>query len=447
MIKKTAPLLLALGTAMHAQADIIGRLDALALEDKPVALPRSYLVGGADAAIYFTPKTDVPMVQVSLLFHGGYAHGQPGLSDLAASMITEGTKRHSKEAFHKALENLGVRLDTHTSADYLQVHLTALNDEAILNEAVDLVLEAIRAPLLSDQARQMLIASNKTILDQSESDPDYLAQRAAMNALYGAHPYARSAQGTKADQDALMHADIQGFMARHLTAQNVKIVITGALDERQATRLGGRIWRGLKQGVAVNALPAPEPLRATKRIKVPHDTPQSAVVIARMAPSCLEQDIRGALLFELGNQAVAGGDFNSQLMQKVREEMGATYGIYGYDTKKRAGGHYQVSFATQSAMQETVIEATRDILEQTAQNGIHQDAFLLAKSGAQNAYGHRFLSTQNIHAQTLNLVGCDLPLNTFEIIPNLYASATLKETNAALMRLRGPYVIVTVGQD
>ncbi len=276
----------------------------------------------------------VPLVQVELLFDGGYAADQGhklGTSRFAMSMLDEGTSSMDSVQLAQRLERLGARLRTGSSLDASTIYLSTLQSE--LQPALQLLADVARNPAFRqvdiERVRQQVLAR----IAQEQARPVSMALRTLPPLLYGkGHPYAIpfTGSGTEASVKAMRRGDLLAYQAAVLRPDNVQILISG---DTTLAKILPQLERAFSSWEVHSQVPLHKQLTKVKRPAVPRvfliDHPgsaQSIIFAGVLAPST--RDSR-SLAIDTMNQAF-GGSFTSRLNMNLREDKHWAYGSFSF---------------------------------------------------------------------------------------------------------------------
>jgi zinc protease len=201
----------------------------------------------------------VPIFALALSLKGGATEetsANAGLATLTQMVQIKGTGQLDAETLHELLEGDGAALSPQTDRDYGGMVLTGLTDR--MDQALELTSQLIHAPsfLESEIAQERRLA-----LEQLASIADSPFQAAALKLrelVYGDHPYGRPLPGTV---DSLPHLTRDDLLEQHhriWTADNLQVVVSGALDpDRLLARLDS-LLEGLPAGPSpIRCAPGP----------------------------------------------------------------------------------------------------------------------------------------------------------------------------------------------
>ena len=94
-------------------------------------------------------------------------------------------------------------------------------------------------------------ASRLASLVQQHDNPQQIAQRVLVSALYGSkHPYGYIEIGTEASNKAMTREALEGFWKQNFVANNAALVVVGDIDEAEVKSLVDEVARRLAEGHA-----------------------------------------------------------------------------------------------------------------------------------------------------------------------------------------------------
>lgn len=293
-------------------------------------LQRAQLSNGT--TVILAERHDVPVVQFSYEFGGGYSadQGRPaGTSGFTMGMLDEGAGELDALAFADRAESLGARYSAGAGLDGGNAGLSALAEN--LDDSLALYADMIRAPRFDQSEIDRVRATWIAGIRQEQASPNGAALRVLPPLLYGeGHPYAipLSGTGTEASVGSLTRDDLVAFHREWVRPEQATLIAVGATTLDEVVPLLEKHfgdWRG--EG------PAPA-APAVGNV----DRPQTARVYLIDQPGAVQANIfagqvvtpgsdPGAIRLELAN-AVLGGAFSSRLNMNLREDKGWSYGAY-----------------------------------------------------------------------------------------------------------------------
>ncbi|PYE38279.1 M16 family metallopeptidase [Psychrobacter fozii] len=407
--------------------------------------------------VRFVQTTTLPIVDVDLRFNAGSARDSSiqkdgfGIASMTATMLTQGSKSLDENKFTQAVETLGINLDSSAYKDMFIVSLRSLSDDKHLLPAIDLMTQMLSEPAFDDD----ILARNKARLlvglQQQKQDPNSLASIAFDQALYGEHPYAHPSAGTLESVPNIGKQQLIDFKNRYLVAANASLAMTGNLTLAQAKKLAEDITTKLPIGQMATELPEPKSLSQAKHIHIPFPSTQTTVLMGQLGSkrATNTKDQQQQTNFAVGNEVMAGGDFNARLMTEIRQNLGYTYGISGSMNPMLAKGPYQIGFSTRNDKARAAIDASLEVINDTLDEGITSSEMQLTTDGLKNSFPMGFASNAGINGLLGMMNFYQLQDNYLTNYVNRIDQVKLSEVNQTMRDTLKPddFLIVTVGQD
>lgn len=286
-------------------------------------IARWELGGGADA--YFAERPTLPIVDIQLVLDAGSARDgeHPGLAELVARTLDEGTAGLSAGELARRLEDTGARLSTAVGRDYARVHLRSLARPATLDEAVALLERVLEAPAFAGEAVRREREGQLQEIRAERQSAAAIAERALFRAMYGEHPYASPPLGTEAAVAELGPERVAAFYERYYVAANASVAVVGDIEPERARALAERLTGALAPGEPAAALP-PAPERPARR-EVRIDFPAAQTALYMGQPAIARGEVALEYPLRVADQALGGAGMVSRLFRTMREERGLSY--------------------------------------------------------------------------------------------------------------------------
>ena len=370
---------------------------------------------------------------------------------MTATMLTQGSKSLDENEFTRAVETLGVNLNSSAYKDMFIVSLRSLSDDEHLLPAIDLMTQMLTKPTFDQQILERNKARLLVGLQQQKQDPGSLASLAFDKALYGNHPYAQPSSGTLESVPSITRKDLTDFQNRYLVAANASLAMTGNLTLTQAKNLAENITADLPIGQVAAVLPEPKPLEKAQHIHIPFPSSQTTVLMGQLGdkratdPKAQQQQTN----FAIGNDVLAGGDFNARLMTEIRQNLGYTYGISGSMSPMLTRGPYQIGFSTRNDKARAAIDASLEVINTTLKDGITNAEMQLTTDKLKNSFPMSFASNAGINGLLGMMNFYQLPDSYLTDYVSRIDQVQLSGVNKTLRDTLKPsdFLIVTVGQD
>ena len=289
--------------------------------------------GAVDIKVVTTPlglsawlvqDKSAPSVSLSFSFAGGTASdpdGQSGVSNLMATLLTDGAGPLTSQAFRQRQEDAAASLGFSASLDRLGGSLRVLS--ANREEGFELLRLALTQPRFDadmiDQRRAQVIAA----LHQANQRPASVAARTLMATEFAGHPYANDPDGTPDDLKKLTAQNLKQRAASLLSRNGLIVAAVGDIDEAELGRLLDRAFGSLPVGTPPPLPPEWKPPVKARTVVVERPVPQSTALLALPGVARDDPDWYAALAM---NHILGGGGQQSRLFHEVRERRGLAYG-------------------------------------------------------------------------------------------------------------------------
>jgi zinc protease len=356
------------------------------------------------------PRTGLPIVSALLVVRTGAEadpKGKAGVADMAASLMTKGTRTRSATQIAQIAEGLGSGISSGAGWHNASVSMTVSTPK--LPQALGLMSDVARNPMfaqaeLDRQRRQSLDA-----LKVSLADPGRVANLAVVRAHYGASVYGNTAGGLPASLNRITRADLQRFHAQAFQPANAVLVLAGDLTPEQALRLAQSAfgnWRGTGKTLAAEVIaPAQSQAAAVTLIDIPA-AGQAGVSVAVPAVPVAAPDFDAGMVAN----AVLGNGYSSRLNQEIRIKRGLSYGAGSRLDARRAGGMLRASVQTKNESAVQVAELVRAQIDSLSAAPVPVDELTVRKATVMGEYARSLETVDGLAGQVSALLVNDLPL-------------------------------------
>ncbi len=298
------------------------------------ALQRAKLKNGIEVVL--AERHEIPVVQVSLEFAGGYTadvERKLGTASFAMAMMDESAAGMDALALADRAQALGANIGSGASLDGSNVYLSALKDK--LEPSLDLLADVVLRPDFSEKEIERVRKAWIAGIQQEKTRPNGVANRLLPPLLYGeGHPYAIPFSGTgdEASISALVRKDLVDFHHDIVRPDNATLIVVGDTTLKEILPLLQARFGKWKAPRAKLDLPvvAKVGLPEASRVYLV-DQPgavQANILVGQLVDSTMDPK---SLDFDIAN-GVLGGKFTSRLNMKLREEKQWAYGAYSFSS-------------------------------------------------------------------------------------------------------------------
>jgi zinc protease len=246
---------------------------------------------------------------------------RPGLSELLATTLSQGTKTRSAKQIAEEIQSAGGDLSVGADRDSISVSTSVLSSKTEL--AAGLLADMLENASFPDSEVALAKRNLSNSLREREAQPGFQANRALARVLFGSGPYGVIAP-TQDSLGRMTSDELRQEFSRRFRPDQAILVAVGDFDAAKMTmmireKLGG--WRAPTAPIAtVNAKPAgPAPHEVTF-VARPNSV-QTTLVLAGFGPLRSDPDYEAAEVAD----AIYGGTFTSRLVTNIREDKGYTY--------------------------------------------------------------------------------------------------------------------------
>ena len=312
------------------------------LQPRPISIPTPKETVLRNCLLLVVVEDDrLPLVSYRLAFRVGGAFdppGLPGLTDLLAGLLPEGTTSKTSKEIADEVARMGASLSAGASSDYTIVAASAL---ANFNDPVlDLIAEVVLEPSFPEHEVELAKQNTKESLRQQRAQPSFLATEMVSRVMFGDHPYALVAP-TPESIDRSTREEFVKFHRSKLVPNNGVFIVVGDVRYEEILNRVESLFSTWERGEELVAdFPAP-PVR-TKRTGYLVDRPgsaQSNIVIANSGITRTSPDYFPMMLMH----TVLGANASSRLFMNLREEKGYTYGAYSNLDARRSAGTFRAT--------------------------------------------------------------------------------------------------------
>jgi zinc protease len=281
----------------------------------------------------------VPKVSVVLTVRSGLAEDpakQAGLAQFVVDAVQEGTTSRDSRKLKRDVFAMGATLSGFAGQDTSTFTMRGLADT--LPQMLDILADVARNPTFSQDEIDLLKTNTKQGLQAQLASPQFVANRAYRQALFGAHPYARVGP-TPESVDAIDRAAIAAYHKAHYRPNNAFVIVTGDVTPDTVTAAVQKAFGSWARGdVPPSATPAVPELQGRKIVFVQRpNSVQSSISVGNFA--IRRNDPRWPVL-QLANQ-IYGAAFDSRLVRNIREEKGYTYSPQSQFQAMEQAGFYR----------------------------------------------------------------------------------------------------------
>ncbi len=250
--------------------------------------------------------------------------GTPGVAQMTANLLTQGTERRSAQEIADAIDFVGGQLTAQAGKDATTITLDVVKKD--LNLGLDLMSDVVLHPAFKpeelDRRREQLLSS----LTVQYSNPDYLASLAFNHVVYSGSPYGWPIEGTPDTVKKLKSEELSKFHNAHYVPNQAFLAFAGDITPEEAFAVAEKYfggWPKIDLPAATPAVPAPLSGQHIWLIDKP-DAVQTQIRVGKLGVRRADPEL---IPLQVTNR-IFGGGYNSRLNTEVRVKKGLTYGAF-----------------------------------------------------------------------------------------------------------------------
>jgi len=402
-------------------------------EVKPVTIPDVYnLTLSNDIKVMGTEYTETPRVLALLRMEGGrlFEDGKKipwGTAELMTSSLEIGTANKTPEQLENELEKLGARISFSSSNTGLSVYIGC--EKQHLDATLALANEMLSQPRWDEEEFKKI---RKRVVQGAQSSLNN--RGSGMRNAWRRLMYEESPLGVYVgaeDYDKISIDDCKKYFESYFKANNANLIFVGDLTKeevKQKFAFLGNLPKSSDWNVPMPELA--EEFKTSQIFGVQYtDAEQSDIMLSFRS---LPYDYNSDFFKNTVMNFVLGGNFNSRLNLKIREDKGWTYGIRGgfSSSYKNMPGFYTVSAGVKAEATDSAINEVLWLMDDFRKNGITDEEFEFTKNALLASQALDFESLSKKAGFMAQMAYRNLPMNYTEQQLEILKSLTKEDLNA-----------------
>jgi zinc protease len=386
---------------------------------------------------------ELPLADFVLLTGSGSTAdpaGKPGVANLTAAMLREGTATRKSLDIADQAAFLGVGLSSTSSweSSTLSLHTPT----AQLDSALALFADVALHPSFPANEFERLRKNRLTDLLQIRDQGPAIANLVFPAIIYGAsHPYGLAAIGTEASVKSLTTADLQSYYQTNFRPNNATLIIVGDVTPGQIEDKIKSLFGGWQRG-EIPTLNYSEPPKSGATTIYLIDKPGAAQSSFRIGSVGVPRSTKDYFALTVMN-TILGGSFSSRLNQNLRETRGYTYGAGSRFEMRRAAGPFTASAEIVAAKSDSALLEFMKELNRIRES-VPTDELTRAKRYLQLQLPGNFETTQQIAGALVPVALYGLPLDYYNNYVQNIEAVTQADVNRVAQQYINPGALAVV---
>ncbi|HEY6037992.1 MAG TPA: pitrilysin family protein [Kofleriaceae bacterium] len=310
----------------------------------------------------------LPIVSMSLVVpNAGSAtdpKGKPGLASFTADLLDEGAGGLSAIQIAEEEDRLGASIGVYAGIDSAGIAVGTL--AKTLDPTIDLVAKILTAPAFDQKDFSRVQGDRATALELRRDRPREVASLLLGGALYGLEsPYGHPSSGFRESFKTIALADVTAYYKDRWDPKGMTLVVAGDVDPiALQKKLDATVGAWKHAGKHISKVTTTPVAKIAHRLLVV-DRPGSQQSDVRVGLVGLDRKDPRFYAFEVMTTTLGGG-FTSRLNQKLREQLGITYGIRASQDWRLDRGPFTISSALVTAETAHGLAETIKIVDEIA---------------------------------------------------------------------------------
>jgi zinc protease len=387
--------------------------------------------------IYGIEHTEVPLVQYNIVIDGGHMLDDiaaPGVANMLAVMLNEGTKNRTPEELEEDIDLLGAMIRVSSDEEDITISVNTLTRN--FEKTLTLVKEMLLQPRWDTAALDLAKSRILNNIRRHSIDPRYLGSQALSQLVLGKdNIYSTDVEGTLKSVKAITMDDIKDFYEKNISPSVATFLIVGSVDQarvEKALASLGKNWASKEVQMPVFTFPPAPEKPAVYFVDVP-GAKQSNIFIGCPAMPRSNPDYYPAYV---ANYKL-GGSFNGYVNLVLREEKGYTYGARTSISGLKNHGDFVASAAVRSTATLESTEIFRDLMTKYRE-GVSQEDVDFTKDALQKGNALRFETQRALMGMLNTMTSYGLPDDYIAQEENYVKNLTVDEVNAEVRKYIDP---------
>jgi len=377
--------------------------------------------------VYAVQRPELPLLSIHLMLpYGAEADppGKAGLAHLSAEMLTLGTQKNSASQLAAEIDRLGAILSAHSGWNHTSWHIFGLSED--FERLMNLLLEMYTQPAFSPEEFEQLKQRRIVTLVQKKDESGILADERFQEVLFQGTPYDHPVYGTLKSVPQILWEETGDFYRQRFLPPGSFLVMVGDLSAEACFRWVETNFPGVSQDKRFNGGEFCPSLPAEVRTYLFNrpDLTQSQIRLGHIGIAHAHPDY---LPFEVMNYVLGAGGFSSRLMQKIRSELGYTYGIRGFMEPRKQAGPFTISTFTHTETTFPCVQEIFSVIQSFLAQGAAEKERAEAINFLTGSYPMKFESLSQVAQKIIQAELHGLGLEILSAYPDRVAAINLEE--------------------
>ena len=395
--------------------------------------PKSFTLSNG-LTVYVLEDHRFPAVRMRLLMHAGSLfEPKPGVAEMTAAMLTEGTKTRSSMQLAEETADLGATLAAGSGADTTSLTVAGLSETT--DQLIGLMGDVLLNPTFPVDRLDRLKFQQTSSIAQRRTNPAAMTADVAARVYYGGTPYGKPS-AKEAEIAAIGTDDLASFHDAYYRPNGAILGVSGDVDIKELKAKLETALAGWKPGPQTPELPKAQftPHESTRIFLI--DRPGSAQTVLQFGNLAITQKDPDYIPLVVANRILGGGS-SGRLFQNIREQKGYTYGAYSSLTGGRWPGIWGASASVRTPVTEPAVREFFNEFDRLQNERVSTQDLERAKRSIIGSFATTLESPDAILTRTLDLVELGLPLDYWDTYPARIEAVTADDVQRVAKKYLG----------
>lgn len=406
--------------------------------------PKTFTLSNG-ARVFVLVDHRLPAMRCSVSIQAGSIfETKPGVAEMTAVMLQEGTRSRSYQRMAEDTESIGASLTAAASSERTTVSVSGLSEYT--DQLIDLVSDTLLHPAFPDDRLERIRFRQAQQVGQRRSNPTARAAEESAKVFYGSSPYARVAPS--ADEiRAITRADLTAFHDRFYKPNGAIIGVSGDVSAKEIESRFEKALAEWKPGSEPAAMPPANftPKESSRIYLV--DRPGSAQTVVEFGALSISRSDPDYIAVVVANRILGGGS-SGRLFQNIREDKGYTYGAYSTFNPPKWQGLWSASASVRTPVTEPAVKEFLAEFARLRDQAVPAAELASAKRSIVGGFARTLETPDGILGRTLEIVQNGLPADYWDTYPGKIEAITAEDVQRVAKKYLAPNHIqlVAVGE-
>lgn len=335
-------------------------------------------IKGISIPIIFEEQRNLPILNLQLVFkNSGYIQDEDksGLASLSSKLLNEGTKELGATKFAEQLDENAITINSSNGFETFVIEVSSLKDKS--SKAINLLNDLLKSPNLTQNSLDKLKTIQIGALKRKENDFDYVSSNQLKSILFKNTALENPASGTVDTISKIQLEDIETFLNKTLSLENLIIVAGGDFSLEEFEDLIKSTLENIKSSKEIENKKVKFTSKKEKKTLL-KETEQAYIYFG----SSFDIDSKDEENYKakVASFILGGAGFGSRLMEEIRVKRGLAYSAYGSISINKSHTYFSGYLQTKNENSDEAIKLVEEIIEGFVTNGVTQEELDAAKN-------------------------------------------------------------------